>query len=271
MAKFADYATKVDEQLDQEIDQASQESQDRRQSGESGFEIPERFKGKSAEEIARSYAELEKAYSRQGNDLGRMRQTLDEYIDLQLRSGKQEAPADEERKPITIDDLYENTDDAIRRGVEAVAGDKISALEQELARAKLETRLQELDAKHEGWRERVQSPEFQNWVLESPYRTRLAKAADSWDLDAAEDLLSLYDEVSNVDSGRQQARREQNLRDGTLESAGADVERVVKPYSRSDLLAKRVAAMRGDKEARAYLATHADAIANAYESGNITD
>lgn len=267
MAKFSDYVKK-DEELEQEISEAAEQAGDR-QSGESS--IPERFRGKSAEEIAASYAELEKAYSRQGNDLGKMRQAMDEFLALQSSGSKSDSTPDESAKPVTLDDLYEDTDAAIARAVEKHAGNRVKALEAELARAKLETRVSSLDEKYPGWKEKVQEPEFQNWVLESSYRTRLAQAADGWDLDAAEDLLGLYNEAKGINSAARTAKREKNLRDASLESGASAVPPTEQKFSRTELTKLRTQALRGDPDAQAYLSANAEAIAIAYESGNITN
>lgn len=267
MAKYADYVKK-NEELESEIQDAAQNSQDRQVAGNPGFELPERFKDKPLEEVAKAYVELEKAYSRQGNDLGKMRQAMDEYLALQ---SPQQSEAPTKQEPITIDSLYDDTEGAIQRGVEKYAGDRIKTLEAELARAKLETRVQSLSEKYEGWEQTVQSPEFQNWVMESSYRQRLAQAADKWDLDAAEDLLGMYNDVRGVNSTQAKAERDRALRDATLETGAASVPAQEQVFSRTGLTAMRVKAMQGDREAKAFLQKNAEAIAIAYESGNITD
>lgn len=268
MAKYEDYVQKDDE-LENEINEAAQESADRQESGESGFVMPERFQGKSPEEIAKAYSELEKLNSRQAQDLGQMRKTVDEFLTLQSDDKPKATPA--EKAPVTLDDIYEDTDSAIKRGAEEAVGGRIEALERQLAEARLQSRVSELDAKFEGWRDQVQTPEFVNWINEKPYRARLAQAADAWDLDAAEELLSMYSDATGRSGTAARAKREKQLRDASLESGSAHVPPSEQTFSRTELMRIRVAARHGDSEAADWLKANGDAIAVAYEQGNITD
>lgn len=268
MAKYEDYVQKQDA-LSEEISDAAEQAQDR-QAENPG--LPDRFKDKSPEEIAASYIELEKAYSRQGNDLGEMRKTLDSYITtLQSETEASQEPSST-AEPVTVDDLYDDTQGAIARAVEASpTNDRIAKLEEELAQAKLKESLSDLNDKFEGWQDKVQSPEFQNWAAESPYRMRLVQAADRWDLEAAEEVLGLYYERTSAADLAAEAARDQALQDASLESGGPEHYDPETRYSRSDLMQKRVAAMQGDAEAAAYLKAHSDSIAFAYEDNRIDD
>lgn len=264
MAKFEDYEQKGE--LDQEIADAADKSETRE--GESSFKMPERFTGKSAEEIAQSYTELESLNSRQAQDLGTMRRTVDEFLTLK---SVQPDPDPVELEPITVDDLYDDPQGAIARGVEAATGDRISQLEQELVKARLQTRVSSMNDRFEGWQEEVRSPEFVTWVQESPYRLRIAQAADKWDMDAAEEIIEMYRDVKGVSSDRDQVQRDLALSDASLESSSAEVPLLEDTFSRAVLLTKRIAARHGDPEAEAYMKQNAEAIAIAYEEGNITD
>jgi hypothetical protein len=265
MAKYEDYAKK-DGDLETEIDDAANQSQTRE--GESGFTMPERFTGKSAEDIARSYTELEALNSRQAQDLGTMRRTVDEFVTLQ---SKQPDVVPEPVEPVTMDDLYDDPEAAMRKGVENVVGDRISQLEQELAEAKVQTKLDGLNVRFQGWQQTVESPEFANWVQQSPYRTKMAQRADQWDLDAADEILGLYAEATDSQSQASQARRDANLQNATLESGAAAVELAEPSFSRAALMNMRISAKQGDRDAVAYMEANAEAIAIAYEEGTITD
>lgn len=269
MAKYEDYAPKDD--LDEEIVDAGQATEDRREGGES-MELPERFRDKTPEEIAASYVELEKAYSQQGNKLGEMRNTMDEYIQNTLESGQTQTTSEEEvATDVTIDDLYDDTEAAIRTVAERAVGSRVQALEQELAQARLQTRIDSLGDKYGDWRGEVQKPEFLEWVKESPYRVRVAQAADQFDMDAAEELLGLYNERKGLTDLRAEAERDSQLRDATLESSSATVSTPEDSYSRSQIIDARVRAQHGDQKAVSWLKSNAEGIAIAYEEGNLTD
>jgi len=268
MANYQDYVSK-DNELEDEINEAADQSATRE--GESSFAMPDRFKGKTPEDIAKSYAELERLNSRQAQDLGTMRRTVDEFLDLQSNKPNERPERKEAPAAVTVDDLYNDPDETISRKVEQVAGSRISKLEKELEQARLQTRVESLTEQYPDWQERVRTPEFVDWVKGSPYRLRMAQAADGWDLDAAEELLALHDDVRGATNAKDRAQRERQLANASLETgvAASQVHEVA--FSRSELMETRVRAAQGDTEAQAYMRKNADAIAIAYEEGNITD
>jgi hypothetical protein len=272
MAKYEDYV-KQDDELESEIQEASEQTQDRQSADNpTAFEMPDRFKEKTPEEIAATYLELEKAYSRQGNDLGRMRDTMDKYIET-LQSdatinASSEATATE---PVTIDDLYDDTEGAIQKAAARVYGDKIAELEAELAQTRLQTQVENLNERFGDIRKIAAQDDFQSWVMESPYRKRIAAAADGFDMDAAEELFGLWNERKGLTDLRAEAQRDSQLRDASLESSGAGVHQTEHRYSRTEIMDNRVRALHGDVEAQTWLKQNAEGIAIAYEEENLTD
>src|SRR5690606_5516184 len=122
------------------------------------------------------------------------------------------------------------------------------------------------------WLDTARDPEFLNWISESPYRQRLAAAADPYDFDAAEDLFGMYDDRRARTKEVEKAnRRRKKLADAALESSGPSVPDHEETFSRRNLLQARVAAKKGNKDARQWLADNQQAIALAYAEGRITD
>lgn len=269
MAKYEDYLKKQDE-LEGEIQEAAEDHQERVENPEAANALPERFQGKSAEEIASSYVELEKRFSQQGNDLGVLRQTVDQFMALQSEAANQ--TTEPEADPLSVDDIYDNPDEAIRRVVREEAGSKIEQLEAALAEERFNTQMQGLDHKYPGWREKAQSPEFLEWVQSSPYRARMAQAADQLnDIAAADDLIGMYYDMTGTAQQQAEFQRDQELSQATLETSGPEQPEMVDTFSRSDLMNARIAAKRGDPEAQTWLNKNREAIAIAYEEGHITD
>ena len=271
MAEYEKYAAKQDN-IDDEIAVASGKTQDRKDNLEDT--IPERFKDKSAQEVASSYTELEKAYSRQGQDLGDMRKTLDEYILLQSQGNAQDTntTTTEQADPVSIDDLYEDTEGSIRRVVTEETDNRISQLENALAQEKLDGSLRGFDKEFPGWREQVSTPEYVNWLQEAPYRVKMAQlAGEAQDMSAAQGLLEMWYE--NTSQGNAQAQQENRtaLQNAGLESSGASGVELDNTFSRNELMQKRVAAKQGDTSAGDWLKANHEAIAIAYEEGHITD
>jgi hypothetical protein len=254
--------------LDSEILDAQEQQLARDEAAELGFEIPEKFKGKEITDIVKSYTELEKAYSRQGKSLGEMRQTFDEYIRSQSANP---APKEEPRKPLTVDELYENPDEAIRRTVDSTTSPRLKQIEEQLSRAKLETQLEKFEKRHPDWKKEAASPEFQNWVTSSPYRMRLAAAADKYDLDAAEDLFSAYADTRRTDTNEEKEERSAKLKNATLETSSPSTPRRTKTFSRREVMDKKTRAAKGDWQAGEWLRENSASIDAAYAEGRIVD
>lgn len=276
MAKYEDYAAKYNQDnLQDEIEDAGQAAQDRKDNPDNA--IPERFRDKTPEEIAASYVELEAKFSQQGNDLGTLRRTVDEMITLQSQTvdPQIETPKSE---PVSVDEIYDNPDEAIRRAVrEELGGDhgnRIEQLENQLAQERVNARLSSLDTKHPGWRDLAQTAEFTDWVKGSNYRVRMADAADQHqDVEAAEALLDMYADISGQANAHAEASRDTQLRNASLESGSpAPAQHDGETFSRQDLLNARIAAKQGNMEADTWLRQNAESIAIAYETpGGIVD
>lgn len=276
------YAQQEDE-LEAEIEDAEEQREEREQrEPENSFEVPERFKDKGVEDIIRSYTELEKAFSRQGNQLGEYRKLTEQLLELESAKGasQRDSSTPEDDSPISIDDLYDNPEAAISRAVEKTAGEKIAKLERELAEARAKTVEQQLSERYQGWRDEVSTPEFSNWLHDwasTQYRQALAVAADQGDPAALEEVLASYYErkataerrEENKEQKREQRRKQ--VQQGSLESGGAEHTETEERFSRKQLLELRINAKRGDAKAREYLAANADAIAAAYAEGRLVD
>lgn len=265
MAKYADY---VKTDLDDEIVDA-QAAADARQAEET---IPDRFKGKSKAEIAASFVELQALNSKQANDLGTMRKSVDQLLELQSQQAV--SPEPEVTAPkVTVDDLYDDADGNIRRIAREESSNRIDALEQKLADRDAHDGLAVITSKFPNWRTDAQDPEFLDWVREKRSRVMLIQAADQLDFEAAEELLGSYydskapakaDETNDADT-------QQALRDATLESGSPAPTDLVDAYSRSELMETRISANQGNQKAQRYLAAHAESIAQAYAEGRIVD
>jgi ribosomal protein L29 len=268
VAKFDDYAKTQNDELEQEISDASAKTDERR---EAGGELPERFKGKSAEEIAQSYIELEKLNSRQAQNLGQLRKTADELLALQLREVKhgQDKPT---TKPVESSDLFDNPDESIRNVAKQEVDTRVKALEAELLNERVARAKGEFTKQFPTWEQDVHDPEFINWINEKPHRVRLARDADSGDFGAAETLFGTYYDQREVKSAKvSKEERRQKVKEVTLETSGAGAPDLETKYSRTALMEKRLAAKRGDRNADHWLRSNAESIAIAYEEGRIVD
>lgn len=268
MARYEDYVKESNEAIEEEILDASEAQVERVSLEGVPDSVVDRFEGKSQQEVLQSYSELEKAFSTQGNKMGELRRSFDEYVNLQ----SQPSEPDPAYEPVTADDMYDDPDNAVARVVKEHTGDKLNALEKELAELRIGNKLSDFDRKFPDARKLATTDEFAQWVQASPYRQRLAQNADAYDFDAAEELFGLYSDSTQVTVDSQEAtRRDQQLRDASLESAGPETARLDETFSRADIINAKLNAKYGQREAQVWLQKNAEAIAIAYEEGRVVD
>lgn len=285
MAKYEDYVKrdpatgqfKARGEVEQEIDAAAQAQVQRQQQESQGYEMPERFAGKSAEDIAKSYTELEKLTGRSNDRLGQLEQSLAAATSTinQLSSVQTPSPAEQQdTRPVTVDDLYDDADGNIRRIVREESAGKIEALEKELEQSRTQGQVSQFTGKYPEWQEDARTPEFLNWVQENGYRAKLAQAADNYDFDAADALFGMYYDSkghTQADDNTNDVERDRQLRDASLESGGPVSGDMTQTYSRSELGEIRIAARQGNRKAIRYLETFGADITAAYGDGRIVD
>lgn len=265
MAKFSEY--RDDGNLGAEINDAAGNQRARDSKGRF---IPDRFVGKDIGDVVQSYEELEKMNSRQSQDLGDMRRTVDQLLEINASN----SPAVETSIPLSAEDIYENPDASVRRVAREESSSEITALRNELNQLQKDRKFDELETVYPEWQTRSNSPEFRQWAEASPYRVRIATAASKGDFDAAEEILGMYyasevqaQVIDEVDLQQQQA----TLSAAMLETGSPAPVEMVDTYSRSDLMETRIAANKGDLKADRWLKAHGQSITDAYAEGRIVD
>ena len=97
-------ATLLDERLDDEEQPEKTEQAESFDNEpveqETHSEIPDKYRGKSAEDLVRMHQEAEKLLGRQSSEVGELRQVVDSYIQTQLSN--QQAPSQQSE---TVDDV----------------------------------------------------------------------------------------------------------------------------------------------------------------------
>lgn len=192
-------------------------------------ELPEKYRGKTVEQLAKMHEEAEKLMSRQAQEVGEVRKLADELLKSQI----QQKPA-EVRKEV---DFFENPQEAIRQAVES--NPRVLAAEQMAAQIARAQTKQAFEVKHPDAKSIVQEAEFANWVKSSPIRVQLYQMADSYNLDAADELISTYKQLKSVKQERE-VTVDKHARENALQAASVDVggsgESGKKVYRRSDLI-----------------------------------
>lgn len=192
-------------------------------------ELPEKYRGKSAADVVRMHQEAEKLLARQSQEVGEVRKLADELLRSQLKKPEPEQP-----KEI---DFFENPQEAIRQAIDN--SPKVKAAEQYAQQYQRTLAQQSLVQKHPDMLQIAQSSDFQEWVGKSKVRQQLFRAADAYDPDAADELLSTYKELRQVKQ-QQTQKVDAVARDATLKSVSVDTggsgESGRKVYRRADLI-----------------------------------
>jgi hypothetical protein len=228
-------------------------------------ELPEKYKGKSAIEIAKMHQEAEKLIGRQANEVHEVRSLADQLLKQQLDSNKRIAAPIEESLE---DDFFADPASAVNRQVEkhpAVIEARQAALEMK----KMKT-AQQLSSKHPDFATVASDAGFQDWVKSSAIRINLfAKADAEYDFESADELLSTYKELRQIkqqNQNTQTAAVENKAQAQAMKAATVDVggsgETSRKVYRRADLIKLRMT------DPDRYMALQ-DEIMSAYAQGRV--
>jgi hypothetical protein len=195
--------------------------------------IPEKYKGKSLDDIVRMHQEAEKMIGRQAQEVHEVRSLADQLLKRQLEADK--APTVESAPEV---DFFENPQDSIKRAIENNPA-VLEAKQANLEFKRMKT-AQQLSAKHPDMATIVQDTGFQEWVKASQVRLGLyAKADAEFDFRSADELLSTYKELKQVrnnnvhETGKQQ--KAQALKAAGVDTGGSG-EVAKKVYRRADLI-----------------------------------
>jgi hypothetical protein len=206
-------------------------------------ELPEKYRGKTAIEIAKMHQEAEKLIGRQANEVHEVRSLADELLKQQLAANSRtQQPVEESLE----DDFFADPASAVNRQVEkhpAVLEAKQAALEMKKMKI-----TQQLSEKHPDFATIAQDAGFQDWVKSSAIRLNLFARADAeFDFDSADELLSTYKELKNIRQVQQTQQadkveskaQEQAMRAASVDVGGAG-ESSRKVYRRADLIKLRM-------------------------------
>lgn len=234
MAEIVEEALGEIEAVEQKLDTKTEVAQE---AVEQKPELPEKYRGKSVEDIVKMHQEAEKLIGTKANEVSEMRRLADELLKARTQ---QEKPKQEVQEV----DFFENPEEAVKRAIEN--NPKLVQTEQILAQLSQDRARQAFQQKHPDGLGIVQSPEFQEWVKASSIRSQLFKQADAYDVAAADELLSTYKELRNVRAVNQQeaakevdiaekATREKTMKAAFVDSGGSG-EVTKKVYKRTELM-----------------------------------
>jgi len=178
----------------QEANHVSQESE----------EVPDKYSGKSLEDVVRMHQEAEKLLGRQSSEVGDLRKVVDSYITTQLDSQTPEQGASEPDEDI---DFYSDPEKAMSRAIDNHPA--VKAAEESTRAYKQQTSMASLQKSHPEIPEIVKDPKFAEWIQASTVRTRMFVQADQhYDMEAANELFSLWKDRSGAINQTLQSEKE---------------------------------------------------------------
>ena len=237
-------------------------------------EVPEKYKGKDISAVIEMHQNLEHKLSSMGNELGQVRKLADTLLEMKKENVEEPKP----RKPLTVDEIFADPDQAINATVASsdVAKDardaktRVDNIERQLA-------LQKFENEYPDYRKDLSDPTFQNWVVANPARQELFRRADNYDTTSANALWQMWDEyreLREVSEKKEEAktRRKKTIEAGkTVSEGSADVATRAPIYSRAKLMELRIKAEQGDLSARSKMNDPAfqEEMTKAYAEGRV--
>ena len=263
-------ATLIDERQEEEQESTTQElEQDTVETPEEEQpqqepELPEKYRGKSVEDLVQMHQELEKFSGKQSTEVGELRKLVDDHIQTQLVA--QQAPQQQQQLDDEDDvDFFVDPKTAVSRAIDNHP--KILEAQAYTEQAKKQATLAQLQQNHPDMEAVLQDPKFAEWIKGSKVRTQLFVQADQqYDYDAANELFSLWKEKNQV--VQQTAQAERVARKSAVKSANTGNARGTaegsrrKVYRRADI----IKLMRTDPERYQSMS---DELLKAYAEGRV--
>ena len=251
------------DQIEQnEVNEIQQEEVEVEQPQPEEPSLPDKYQGKSLEDVVKMHQEAEKLLGRQSSEVGELRKVVDDYISTQTQPI---APQQQHVEPEDDIDYFTDPQAAVNRAIENHP--KIREAQQYTEQYKKQSSLATLQAKHPDMQTILSDPKFAEWIKASKIRTQLFVAADQqYDADSADELFTLWKERKTV--AQQTAQVEKQARKQTLKAANTGNARGTgegsrkKVYRRSDI----IKLMKTDPERYQALS---DEILQAYAEGRV--
>lgn len=210
--------------------------------------IPEKYKGKSVDDLVNMHVNIEKVLARQGNEVGQLRRLIDAQSNILARATvPTQAVPEKKAEPITAERVLSDPQSAINSAVEPQMQQhraQVNNLERQVAEGRFAQA-------NPSYKDDVNDPEFQSWVLASPTRAKLISALHNYNFEAGGELWDLWKEHRGAKIAAEDARKSRvqavsgTMKAGTAEPSGKPT------LSRAKLNELHVRAMNGDQAAKA--------------------
>jgi hypothetical protein len=261
-AKLIDERPELEDNVDTtELDTQEEQFEQPEVTQQAEDDIPDKYRGKSVQDIVRMHQEAEKLLGKQSSEVGELRKVVDSYIQTQL-SQQQQAPQKSEDDDY---DFFTDPDKAVSRAIENHP--KIKEAEQYTQQYKKATALSQLQSKHPDMQQILQDNRFAEWIQGSKIRTQLFVQADQqYDYEAADELFTLWKDrqatVKQTAQAEKAGRKEAVKAANTGNARGNPDSQSRKIYRRADI----IKLMKTDPDRYQSLS---DEIMKAYQEGRV--
>lgn len=202
-------------------------------------ELPDKYKGKSIMDLVQMHQNAESALGKQSGEVGELRKVVDDFILSQSRTNQKETAPEEDDT-----DFFSDPKTAVNKTV--AQSDIIKEMQQELQVSRQERAINTMLKQHPNIKETLQDPKFAEWVQSKPHRINLLARTDQYDLNAADELLSLWSDYSgaSAQAAQQQVREQrssavQKANTGNIQSASVPGKRGP-VFRRADIIKLRM-------------------------------
>ena len=208
-------------------------------------DIPEKYRGKSVQDLVQMHQELERFSGKQSaevgetrKEVGELRQLVDSYIQTELSNKQAPQPQQEDDNSDDVD-FFVDPQSAVNRAIDNHP--KIKEAEAYTQQYRQQAALSQIKSSHPDMESILQDPKFAEWIKGSKVRTQLFVQADQgYDYDAANELFNLWKEKNQV--VQQTAQAEKAARQSAVKSASTGNARGSaegsrkKVYRRADII-----------------------------------
>ena len=228
------------------------------------YSPPEKYAGKTLEDVIGMHQNAEKVLGKQGQEVGQQRQLIQQLMEQSQASQATEPTED----AVSFEDtFYDDPAKAVNSAIENHP--EIIKAREGNAKSAQNANLSQLEATHPDFMEVVGDSNFQKWVGESGIRTELFRRADAdYDFNAANELLGTWKQISMIGKTQEvnkaeKVKRQKAMRQTSSETrSSGDSVGGKKIYRRSDLIQLQVS----DPNRYADLS---DEITQAYQEGRV--
>lgn len=195
-------------------------------------DLPEKYKGKSAKEIAKMHQDAEKLIGKQGSEVGELRRVVDDFIKTQSAKDLKT------EETLVDDDFFVEPKSAVKKAIDNHPAIK-EAQQASIQMRRAET-VSKLENQFPNFMETVQDPDFADWIKGSRVRTELfTRAETQFDYDSAQELLATWQEKKEFTkkvTETSKLDREKQLKAADIGTTGTSEQVSKKKYRRSDII-----------------------------------